>query len=102
MPRAALESACEKKVNAWYDARWPEMRTKLNLFGRRGWPDQCYWIPGGRPLLIEFKKKGEVPRALQVYVIETLKGNGYDVQVHDDPEFAKSAVQRAVDAVQEG
>ena len=46
MPRAALESACEKKVNAWYDARWPEMRTKLNLFGRRGWPDQCYWKIG--------------------------------------------------------
>ena len=98
MPRAALETACEREVNRWYDARFPEMRTKLTLFGRRGWPDQVYWIPGGRPLLIEYKKKGEEPRKLQLHIHANLRKAGYDVQTHEDFESAKSAILAAIAA----
>ncbi len=76
--RRAPESAAERAVNAWYDNNVPCLRTKLNLHGRRGWPDQCYWLPHA-PLLIEFKAEGEAPRRLQQHIHDKLRKAGYEV-----------------------
>ena len=32
--------------------------TKLNVRGETGLPDRLFWIPGGRPLFIEFNLLG--------------------------------------------
>ena len=58
--------------------------TKMNLMGRRGWPDRCFWLPGGRPLFIEFKRLGAKPTPLQEHVHEQLRAAGYRVEVVDD------------------
>jgi hypothetical protein len=91
------EKVAEKKANEWYDARFPAMRTKLNLQGRAGWPDQCYWIPGGRPFLIEFKAEGEDPRALQSFIHQQLRDHGYDIEVHDKAPEAIAAIKRRIE-----
>ena len=70
--------------------------SKLKILGDTGYPDRIFWIPGGRPLLIEFKQPGEEPRAKQLHIHEQLRGLGYEVQVHDD---AIAAFQAIIDAV---
>jgi hypothetical protein len=59
---------------------------KLNTMGNRSWPDRCFWIPGGKPLIIEFKKPGEKPTPLQRDTIDYLIRIGYDVHVIDTKE----------------
>lgn len=99
--RRVREKPAEDKTNKWYDAKYPGLRTKLNLQGRRGWPDQCYWIAGGRPFLIEFKAEGEDPRKLQAYIHEQLRNNGYDVEVHTDAAEAIAALKRRIAGAQD-
>lgn len=71
---------------------------KLNLRGNNGWPDRLYLIPGGRPLLIEFKRPGEEPRPLQVHRHAQLKMLNYHVEVHDDQLEAFKAIAKALEA----
>lgn len=91
--RRDKEKKAEKAVNAWYDVTVPHMRTKLNLQGRRGWPDQCYWLPGG-PLLIEFKTEDEEPRKLQLHIHKRLRDDGYQIETHTDPTAAIASIRR--------
>lgn len=72
--------------------------SKLKILGDTGYPDRIFWIPGGRPLLIEFKQPGEEPRAKQLHIHEQLRGLGYEVQVHDNAIDAFQAVIDSVDA----
>ena len=64
--------------------------------GQTGYPDRMFLIPGGRPLLIEFKLPGEEPRAKQGHIHGVLKELGYNVQVHDDYDEAMKAIEEAV------
>ena len=50
---------------------------KLNLQGNRGWPDRMFLLPG-KPVFIEFKRRGEHPSDLQLYRIKQLTALGYD------------------------
>lgn len=70
---------------------------KLNISGRRGWPDRMFMIPGGMPLLIEFKKPGGSVRPLQRHTHEILKALNYRVEVHDNVISAFQAVERALE-----
>lgn len=54
---------------------------KLTPQGQRGWNDRLFWVPGGRPLLVEFKREGEEPRKLQTHRHETLRDLGYETMV---------------------
>lgn len=94
--RRVKEKKAEKAVNQWYDPQFPALRTKMNLQGRRGWPDQCYWIPGGSPFLIEFKADDAEPGTLQTFIHESLKKNGYDIEVHTDAAEAISSLKRRI------
>ena len=53
---------------------------------KRSWPDRCFFMPEGRPLIVEFKQPGESPTPQQTARIETLRELGYFVVVIDDVE----------------
>lgn len=68
--------------------------TKLQGPGNRSNPDYIFWIPGGRPLLIEFKRPGQEPTPLQTHTILLFHDDGYDVEVHDTKESAIEAITK--------
>jgi hypothetical protein len=61
-----------------------------------GWPDRLFFIPGGRPFLLEFKEVGYEPDLKQVYIHSMLEGIGYDVAWTDDEEAALDAIKARV------
>lgn len=63
-----------------------------------GWPDRVFLLPGGRPLFIEFKRPGEVPRALQEHRRDTLKALGYNYACCDSRESAMAYIAAALEA----
>jgi hypothetical protein len=67
--------------------------TKLQGPGNRSLPDYIFWIPGGKPFLIEFKRPGAEPSELQWHTIRQFLNDGYDVEVHDSKESAIAAIQ---------
>ncbi len=71
---------------------------KLNLRGRKGWPDRLVMWEGGHMMFIEFKRPGEEPRRLQVYVHKQLRALGFEVQVHDNTRNALDAVEAKIRA----
>ena len=85
--RVELEGPIEDRVVKWARSKGIEV-TKMNLRGRRSWPDRCFWIEGGRPVLIEFKRPGEGPNPNQAAIIAKLKELGYIVEVFDDSDEA--------------
>ena len=91
------EKPAQTRTNNWAEANGVPHIT-LTLRGRRGWPDEVYWVRGGRPLLIEFKAPGEEPRKLQLYTHELLRKLGYEVQVHTDECEAIKAIRVAMEA----
>ena len=73
-----LESSIERKAVKL--AKELKIRTtKLNVTNNRGIPDRIFWIPGGRPLLAEFKRPGKEPTKLQARTIKWLDDLGYCV-----------------------
>lgn len=75
------------------------MTIKLNLRGRRGFPDRLVLWEGGGILFIEFKRKGEEPRKLQEVIHEQLRAMGFIVEVHDDRHTALASVQAKIRAL---
>ena len=67
--------------------------TKLQTRSDTAWPDRAFWIPGGRPLITEFKLPGEVPREKQEYKIDILRRLDYDVLTVDDYETVMRAIR---------
>jgi len=78
-----LETDLERAVCTYAD-KHGILHIKLNLRGRRGFPDRLFFIPGGKPLMIEFKREGEEPRRLQSYIHSQLVGLGYRVETADN------------------
>lgn len=98
MPLKKTEKAgVEMPVVRWANARGIDA-WKINGMGARSRPDRQFMIPGGKPFWIEFKRPGEGLTPLQADTIAKMLRNGYDVEVHDDPEEAKRAIQRRLDA----
>jgi hypothetical protein len=64
----------------------------------RGWPDDLFLIPGGRPLFIEFKRPGARPTPLQLFRLETLNALGYDAGWCDSADEACRRIASAVGA----
>lgn len=95
MPWQQTENATEQAVVHYAEERGI-MQTKLNLMGQRGWPDRCFWIPGGRPLLMEFKRRGKRPRKLQQRIIDKLQRLGYDAHCIDRKEEGFNIIRDAI------
>ena len=69
----------------------------VKIKGAAGWPDREFFIEGGHPVLVEFKRAGEPPRKLQEYVHGLLRRRGYVVEVHDDYETAMVSLRAHCD-----
>jgi hypothetical protein len=69
---------------------------KINTMSNTGYPDRLFFIPGGKPLLVEFKAVDEEPSPKQSFIHAQLIKLGYDVQVHDDEVEAVEAVIKAM------
>lgn len=91
-----LEKHIEGEACRQVLVRFRVRSVKFTPAGVRGYPDRFFWIPGGRPLLIEFKRPGFPLEPLQVHRHEELKELGYDVETHETVEGAVRAVRRAV------
>jgi hypothetical protein len=89
-----LETDIERRV-VGYAERLKIAVLKLNVKGRRGWPDRIFLIPGGCPLFIEFKKPGEKPEPLQEFIHGNLRAAGYRVSVVDNYADGVAAVEAA-------
>lgn len=90
--RTQLEKVDERKTVEWAVSQGI-LVTKLTIAGQTGWPDRCFWLPGGRPLLIEFKRVDEAPRQKQAYIHKQLRELGYDVETHDTKEDAIASIK---------
>lgn len=90
------ESEIESKA---CDLVWEHLgisNSKLTTPGDTGYPDRIFWIPGGKPLLIEFKRPGENLKPKQTHVHKKLLALGYLIETHNDSLDAFSAVIEAV------
>lgn len=74
--------------------------SKLVTPGETGFPDQIFWLPGGKPFLIEFKRPGEEPTPKQLYIHRQLQILGYQVETHDDQINAFESIIGALEATQ--
>jgi len=88
----AIEQYVADKALGW----WGIPCIKLNIVGRNGWPDRVFWLPEGRPLLIEFKRLGKEARALQLDIHGMLRKLGYEVHVCDNREDALEKIAEAL------
>lgn len=92
-----LESTIERSVVNWAKKKGIFV-TKINGQGNRAMPDRCFWVPGGTPVLIEFKRPGGKPTPLQTQTHFELRKRGYWVFVCDDAEQAKVLLQLALNS----
>jgi len=68
---------------------------KLNVLGRKGWPDRLF-VYRGSLIFIEFKRQGETPRKLQEYVHEKIRAHGFKTYVIDNLVEAKIILYKLV------
>lgn len=95
MPRVRRrESAIERTVTA----RATSHGIPVIKLGTSGWPDKMFLIPGGKPVLIEFKRPGTdlAEESRQAQRIQTLQRLGYLAEVHDSVEGAWQFITRSL------
>ena len=90
-----LESEIENYV-VNYARRRGVLSAKLNLQGRRGWPDRILLFPGGRTVFIEFKRPGGQVSKLQAYVHAQLGRLGFAVYVVKTKEQGRRIVDECL------
>ena len=73
---------------------------KLNVVGRRGWPDRMILWQGEHVLFIEFKRPGEEARPLQSYIHQVLRRMGFSIAVFEDTmealKYAKAKIRSSL------
>ncbi len=76
---AALEARCVK---------WARFQGAIvaKLTELVGVPDRVFFVPGGRPLIVEFKARDESPEAIQNWYLLELERLGYRVITCDSWE----------------
>ena len=82
-----LESYTERNVKRWADDHGI-LNVKLTPQGQRAYPDRLFFLFGGKPMLIEFKRAGEEPTKLQSYLHGKLQAAKYDVRWTDSADEA--------------
>lgn len=89
-----LEKETEQEVVGWW-AKRGGLQIKINILGRRGWPDRIFFPVGGKPVLIEFKRVNEDAKRLQQHVHDELRARGYEVYICDDINHGKTILARS-------
>lgn len=101
MPRTKVVLEREDVENPavnWAKKNGCELVYKMSTQFTRDWPDRLFFIPGGRPLLIEFKRPGKQPTPKQAARIKKLKELGYDVEVCDNKEQSIAVIRARLEA----
>ena len=91
--KASVENPCVK-----YATDRKVKVLKVNPLWAAGWPDRVFFIPGGKPLIIEFKRPGGKTSKRQDEIIAELIKDGYDVQVVDNKEEGKALIRARLEA----
>jgi hypothetical protein len=87
-----LERTIEQKFVKWVTAQGYSC-LKLNVLGRRSWPDRLVVLPRGRVVWIEFKRPGSGKLSPgQELLHETLGQLGHKVHVCYDVTSAQAVV----------
>lgn len=67
------------------------------MTGCNGIPDRVFFLPGGSPLIGEFKAKGKkgekLQKATQPWYLEKLRADGYDVHLWETKEAFLEAMK---------
>lgn len=79
-----LESKVSRKIIETIWSLFSIAGCKLQLDQHNGYPDLIFWVPRGKPFLVEVKRPGEETRPLQDSVHQKLKRLGYTVHVCDN------------------
>ena len=94
--RGARESKLEAWCVKWARAHGIQVSKNTECIGM---PDRTFYLPGGRPLVPEFKRadgEGE-PSPAQVWHMAKLREHGYDAPLIDDKDtFMKLMVKKGV------
>ena len=86
---ASIEKAVGQRLEKWLHLRgWAALYLKLNVLGMRGFPDRLILFRNGQALFVEFKRAGEEPRKLQLYVHKVLEAMGFQVHCYDNVDEA--------------
>lgn len=85
------ESDIEGQVNE-YANRTGVLHLKLNVTGRRGWPDDIY-LYRKEVLFIEFKRPGEQPTEIQKFIHTALRQHGFRVEIVTSPNQGKDLLR---------
>ena len=96
------ESSLETSVVEWAKKHGVHYCIKLQGMGNKSYPDRLFLMPGGKVLMIEFKRPGETPTKLQEYCHDELRNLGYDVEVHSTRQGAIESLQRGLGAASPG
>lgn len=67
-------------------------------FGFNGMQDMVFWIPGGQPLLMEFKDPNGQVSTIQHYWVNYFRGIGYNVKVCSNAKDGKGIISREMGA----
>ena len=62
----------------------------------QGVPDRIFWVPGGKPLVIEFKRPKGIMSPIQHREIVAMRKLGYRVLVIDNVEAGIDAIRRVL------
>lgn len=78
--RPGLRKRKESALEQWC-VKWARSRQIVvaKLTEVSGIPDRVFFIPGGKPLIVEFKKRAEKPDPLQDWYLKRLLDDGYHV-----------------------
>lgn len=64
--------------------RYDYLVLKLNVKGRKGWPDRLFVGRNAAVFFVELKSKGEQPEPIQMHIHKILRERGMKVFVVDD------------------
>jgi len=92
MQESKIEQAACRKILQRYGIK----SIKLTPSQSTGYPDRLFFMPGGRPLFIEFKRPGEQLRPKQRYIMRQLQKLGYNVHVCDSDQDAIKVVRNCI------
>jgi len=87
-----LERDVEAKVGNWCKANGV-LYIKFSPMGSRGWPDRICIFPGGFHVWVELKRKGKLPRKLQLHRAGQLIDQGAICMWYDNAEDCIAELQ---------
>lgn len=87
------------KVTRWCRAHGIKyQRMALQPGASRGFPDMVFLVPGGKPLLVEFKRPGKKPNKFQTHTLDQLKELGYAAFWSDDAAAVIQLLESTLDS----